>query len=239
MFSRSINAVFARVTCTALPVSYGTKMKKIVDCGGVLGALLTDLSKDFDCIRHDLIIGKLEAYRLQTEALNLVYDYLSNRKQRGKINETFSCWKSIEDGLPQGSILGPLLFNIYLCDPFYFLEDLDIASNADDTTISVKENKQSVISTLEASSLPLFTWFNNNFIKANSDKSQSLLSCSEPSTALIDGSSIESNTKEKLLGITTDRDLKFDEHANNLCKRACQNLNALVRLVPFMNVDEK
>ena len=239
MFSRSINAVFARVTCTALPVSYGTKMKKIVDCGGVLGALLTDLSKDFDCIRHDLIIGKLEAYRLQTEALNLVYDYLSNRKQRGKINETFSCWKNIEDGIPQGSILGPLLFNIYLYDPFYFLEDLDIASNADDTTISVKENKQSVISTLEASSLPLFTWFNNNFIKANSDKSQSLLSCSEPSTALIDGSSIESNTKEILLGITIDRDLKFDEHVNNLCKKACQKLNALVRLAPFMNVDKK
>ena len=111
-----------------------------MDCGGVFGALLTDLFKAFDCIRHDLIIGKLEAYRLQTEALNLVYDYLPNRKQRVKINETFSCWKNIEDGLPQGSILGPLLFKIYLCDPFYFLEDLDIASNADDTTISVKEN---------------------------------------------------------------------------------------------------
>ena len=145
-----------------------------------------------------------------------------------------------EYGVPQGSILGPLLFNIRLCDFFHFLEDLDIASYADDTTIyAVKENKESVINALEASSLPLFTWFNNNFMKANSDKSHILLSCSEPSTALIDGSSIESNTKEKLLGITTDRDLKFDEHANNLCKRACQNLNALVRLVPFMNVDEK
>ena len=165
---------------------------------------------------------------------------MSNRKQRVKINETFSCWKDIEYGVPQGSILGPLLFNIHLCDLFYFLEDLDIASYADDTTIyTVKENKESVINALEASSLPLYTWFNNNFMKANSDKSHILLSCSEPSTALIDGSSIESNTKEILLGITIDRDLKFDEHVNNLCKKACQKLNALVRLAPFMNVDKK
>ena len=168
-------------------------MKKVVDCGIVFRALLTDLSKAFDCIPHDLIIAKLEAYGFQTNALNLVNDYLSNRKQRVKINETFSSWKNIECGVPQGSVLRPLLFNIHLCDLFYFLEDLDIASHADDTIIyTVKENKESIINALEASSLPLYTWFNNNFMKANSDKSHILLSCSEPSTALIDGSSIES-----------------------------------------------
>ena len=82
------------------------------------------------------------------------------------------------------------------------------------------KEKGSVIHTLEASTLSLFTWFNNNFMKANSDKSHILLSCSEPSTALIDGSSIESKTKEILLGITIDRDLKLDEHVNNLCKKS-------------------
>ena len=63
------------------------------------------------------------------------------------------------------------------------------------------------------------------------------LRCSEPSTILIDGSSTESNTKEILLAITIDRDLEFDEDVNNLCKKACQKLNALVSLAPFMNVD--
>ena len=76
-------------------------------------------------------------------------------------------------------------------------------------------------------------------MKANSDKSHILLSCSEPSTALIDGSSIESNTKEILLVITIDRDLKFNEHVHNLCKKACQKLNVLARLAPLMNVDKK
>ena len=88
-------------------------------------------------------------------------------------------------------------------------------------------------------SLPLSSWFNNNFIKANSDKSQILLYCSEPSTALIDGSSIESNTKEILLEIAIDIDLNFDELNNNLCKKACQKLNAFVPLAPFMDVDKK
>ena len=83
---------------------------------------------------------------------------MSNTKQRVTINEAFSCWKNIEYCVSQGSIFGPLLFNTHLCDLVYFLEDLDISSYADDTTIyTVKENKESVINTLEASSLPLFT----------------------------------------------------------------------------------
>ena len=106
----------------------------------------------------------MEAYGFQIDALKLIYNYLSNRKQRVKINETFSSWKDIEFGVPQGSILGPLLFNTHLCDLFYFLEDLDFASYADDTTIyTVKENKDSVINTLETSSVILFKWFENNF----------------------------------------------------------------------------
>ena len=216
------------------------KWKRIVDYGGVFGALLTDLSKAFDCIPHDLFIAKLEAYGFQIDALKLIYDYLSNRKQTVKINETFSSWKDIEFGVPQGSILGPLLFNIHLCDLFYFLEDLVIASYADDTTIyTVKENKESVINTLETSSVILFKWFENDFMKANSDKSHLLLSCKQPSTVTIDDTFIESNVKEVLLGIIIDRDLKFDDHVNNLCKKACQKLNALSRLAPFMNLDKR
>ena len=75
--------------------------KKKVDYGGAFGALVTDLFKAFDCIQHDLFIAKLEAYGFQTNALNFAYDYLSKRKQRVKTNETLSCWKEIEYGVPQ------------------------------------------------------------------------------------------------------------------------------------------
>ena len=159
-----------------------------------LWCIIIDLFRAFDCM-HDLLIAKLEAYGFQTDELNLAYDYLSSKTQRVKIKKTFSYWKDTKYGVPQGSIFGPLVFNIHLCEVFYFREDLDITSYADDTTIyTVKENKQSVINTLEASSLPLFAWFTSNLMKAHSDKSHLLLNCSEPSTTLIDGSSIESNT---------------------------------------------
>ena len=83
------------------------------------------------------------------------------------------------------------------------------------------KQKESVNNTLEASSVSLFTWFNSNLIKPNSDKSHILSICSRPSRTLTDGSFIESNIEEILLGITIYRDLKFDEHVTNLCKKAC------------------
>ena len=108
-------------------------MEKIVDNGDVFEALW-DLSKAFDCIPHDLIIAKLEAYGFHIDALKLIHDYLSNRKQRVKVNDAYSSWKDTFYGVPQGSI-------------FYFLEDLDIASDADDTTIYMvnKKKNQSLV----------------------------------------------------------------------------------------------
>ena len=121
-------------------------MEKTVDNGGVFGALLTDLSKSFDCIPHDLIIAKLEAYGFHIDALKLIHDYLSNRRQRVKVKDAYSLWEDIFYGVRQGSTLGPLLFNIHFCDLFYFLEDLDIASYADDTTIYTVSKKKKRVS---------------------------------------------------------------------------------------------
>ena len=88
------------------------KWKKSVDNGGAFGALFTDLSQAFDCLSHELLIAKLDAYGFDKNALKLVNSYLSNRKQRVKINNKYSLWSEILFGVPQGSILGALLFNI-------------------------------------------------------------------------------------------------------------------------------
>ena len=133
------------------------KWKKSVDNGGASGALLTDLSKAFNCLPHELLIAKLDPCGFDKSSLKLIHSYLSNRKQRVKINDTYSFWSEILFGVPQGSILGPLLFNIFICDMFSFLEGFDIANYADDSTPHCAgKSAESVVNNLEQSSAILF-----------------------------------------------------------------------------------
>ena len=120
------------------------RWKKGLTYGNVAGAFLTDLSKAFDGLNHELLIAKLQAYGFDDQALSYVYSYLSDRKQGTKVNGSFSVWSDIVSGVPQGSILGPLLFNIYLNDIFYFTSGTEITNYADDTTpYTIKEDIES------------------------------------------------------------------------------------------------
>ena len=136
------------------------KWKHAVDNKSVFEALLTDLLKAFDCICHDLLIAKLNAYGLSLPALKLVHNYLQNRKQRTKNGTAYCLWEEIFSGVRQELIFGQLLFNIFLCNLFLTIEGNYVNSYAYDTTpYVIGNNAEEVVSELKAITQKLFTWF--------------------------------------------------------------------------------
>ena len=216
------------------------KWRESLDQGGAYGALLTDLSKAFDCLPHELIIAKLYAYGVDMPSLKLINSYLSKRRQRIKINDVYSSWSEILFGVPQGSILGPLLFNIFICDLFMFLPKNGIANYADDNTpYSTGTGIHNIISDLEQASDILSKWFQDNYLKANPDKYHVLLSETSETQLIVKNVPIASSCCEKLLGIKIDHKLSFEPHVESLCKKASQKLNALARLTSSLKFKQR
>ena len=211
--SEYFETIFSKFQC-GYRKGYGTQdclLAMVVNCKNALdqgkeyGALVTDLSKACDCLPHDLIVAKLHLYGFSTESLKLINSYLSESKQRVNIIDQFSSWMDILFGVPQGSILGPLLFNIFLCDMFLFCKDVDFASYADDNTpYCIGKTTEEVISYLEKSSISIFEWFENNGMKANPDKCHLLLSKNGNFEANINENRISNKKCEKLLRVTFD-----------------------------------
>ena len=134
---------------------------------------------------HDLLIAKLEAYGFGHSPLILICNYLSGRKQRTKVNNVYSEWNELETGVPQGSILGPLIFNIYIIDIFYFVNE-DKASNFanDNTPYTIQNNIEILLNNLQSDSHTLLMWFDNNFLKLNADKCKLLVTKHEDEVSI-------------------------------------------------------
>ena len=133
-FSLNINWFQERLQSVKLSRGNDRKIKKSLDQGGEFAALLTDLSKPFDCLPHNLIIAKLRACGFDKASLRLMHSYLTDRYQRVKINNSYSLWSLIKHGVPQGSVLDPILFNTFLCDMFFMTDNIHIANYGDDNT---------------------------------------------------------------------------------------------------------
>ena len=171
---RYLNKIFSKYQC-GFPKGFSTlhcliamieKWRQSLHSSGQTVAVLTDLSKAFDCIDHKLLIAKLNAYRFDN-SITFIYSYLSQRKQRTKVNASFSCWAEILFGVPQGSILGPLLFNTYIYDLLFEVSDLEYASFADDSTpYSCLPEMICILEKLEKRIQSKFDWFSEKIFKS-------------------------------------------------------------------------
>ena len=212
------------------------KWRRGLDKKEKAAAILTDLSKAFDSLNHNLLIAKLQAYGFDENSLNLIYDFISNRMQRTKVNNVFSPWGYITAGVPQGSILGPLLFNIFINDLFLFITDIQVANYADDNTpYATDKNIEFLLEKLQSETSILNDWFAFNDLLSNNDKSKLLVTHDQNVSVKLGKDVIVPSESVKLLGITIDNKLTFQQHVSKMCKKTSQKIHALSRISKFMD----
>ena len=201
-----------------------------------------DLSKAYDCLPHDLLIVKLEAYGLDNDSLNLPSDYLSFRKQRTKVGSAYSKWSKIRRGIPQGSILGPLLFNVFINDIFMIIEQSDICNFADDNTLYLcGERLTEIKKNLVSDTKSILNWFRLNSLKVNPGKFQFIIlgdKSHHKHILKINSIKVEARDDILLLGITIDKKLTFKQHIENLCRKVQYKLHALRRIRELLTIEK-
>ncbi len=160
-------------SCQNVLTSIVEKAKKSLDNKQVYGALLTDLSKAFDCLPYRLLISKLHAYGLSILFCKLIASYFTERQQRVSIGNCKSAWLTVK-GAPQGSVIGPFLFNVFVKDLVKYLEDqCDVYNYADDNTAGTSvDTIDSLCRSLQRTAGVMLSWFDLNYMKANPEKFQ-------------------------------------------------------------------
>ena len=224
--------------CVAIKAIEDWKLS--LDMGQYTAAISTDLSKAFDVLPHGLLLAKLSAYGFDIDSLKLLNNYLSDRKQRVKVNDSKSQWYSIKKGVPQGSVLGPTLFNLFINDIFSFIDNCRLYNYADDNVLSFASSSLSVLKcTLEDDVQNILNWFSRNGMKANPEKFQlvsfgNTLTSIQARNVVISGQDVI-----KYLGIHVDNKLTFHDHIVKLCSKASKQVNALMRLSHLLDYDTK
>ena len=169
-------------------------------------------------------------------------NYFDNRQQRVRVNSSFSDWEIISTGVPQGSILGPLLFNIFINDLFLFVSNSYLSNYADDNTLYTFGNDlKEVKRALNLDFRNVREWFYENYMVLNADKCHFM--CfglnKEDETLEFDEISLKNSNKEKFLGITIDNKLTFESHVTDLCTKASQKIGALSRIKNYLDDSQK
>lgn len=202
-----------------------------LESGKHISLTLCDLSRAFDCVSHELLLEKLTFYGIRGVPLQLFQSYLSYRKQFVVVNESKSNFEYVKHGVPQGSVLGPLLFIIYINDLCYYMQPLcKIILFADDTSfISANFNLDLLCGQAHNIVKKAQSWFSSNQLQLNDGKTKNLIISSN--NRLISGDSC------KLLGVTIDDSLTWNIHIVELSKKLSNVLFLLRKLSENINTD--
>ena len=193
-----------------------------MDKGKIIGVVLVDFKKAFDLVDHQILLNKLDIYGIKDEALMWFNTYLTNRKQQVSVNNTKSDFKQISYGVPQGSILGPLLFLLFINDLPLYTDNVSTDLYADDTTLyDIQDSVEQIESNLQTAVNNLHIWCQNNGMILNSAKTKVMLVTTNQKRQRLNNDNLDLNfnnepltmiTNEKILGVYVDNNLTWSEH---------------------------
>ena len=212
-----------------------------LDNDRVSGMVLVDYRKAFDMIDHTLLLEKLEVYGLSRDSLQWFTSYLKNRRQLVKLGDKQSSVAIVRHGIPQGSILGPLLFIVFINDLPLYVTSSRIDLYADDTTLTSSTNYSSIgrlEGTLNSTIAEIVDWAASNKLPINEGKTKAMLitgkrlpsKINEEMTLTIKGTELELVPSAKLLGLEIDSELSFTSHVEKLCKKLSQRIGVLKKI---------
>ena len=242
VFTSTLSAYRANHSTQHVLLHFTENVKMSLDKKQCVGAVLTDLSKAFDSIPYDLLIAKLDAYNMSRDALVLIASYLRNRLQRVKIGNYRSDWNTLIKGVPQGSILGPVLFNFFVNDLLFPVEEYGIANYADDTTIYAHSPTQSGLNkVLTDATSKVLIWFEQNGMQANPAKFQYIVfgKDNDVQQLKLGRTHLDPSDNVKLLGVNVDSNLEFGKHIDTVCRNAAWQLRALGRLSKYLTTEAR
>ena len=205
--------------------------------------IFIDYSKAFDTINRYILINKLRYYGICGVALSLISSYLSDRWQSVKVGDSFSSLKQCNLGVPQGSVLGPILFLIYVNEIPNISNSFSSCLFADDTSLIFSSNNHvSLVNSCNLGLEKFYEWSCANRLSINNDKTNLMLFTNSKesinlSNIQLNNSMIEHVSSVRFLGVEMDENLKFNLHINNIAKKISQNTGILRKLKEFVPAD--
>ena len=225
------------------------KFHEAINNGQIIGMVMVDFRKAFDLVDHTLLLKKLRHYKISDETLLWFSSYLLNRKQKVVINNIESTTENIVCGVPQGTILGPLLFLMFINDLPLYTDNVFTDLYADDTTIYQISNSQHFIEQdLQMALQKLSVWCKLNGMLLNTEKTKVMLittsqKCLHLHNSILNltfnNDSLKNIDNDKVLGIYIDNNLTWSIHTQFIAKKISSNLWLLSRLKDYLSLEHR